>query len=163
MTRFSRYAALLGLAAAAATAQDAPNAGEELAQLRKTVEAQGKQIEALTEQVAKLVAAFGSKPAAAPAADSQGSPAPAPGLKEGKEEFSTADAPKAEPAQPRHIVIKGETLTSIAKHYNVSLADLIKANKGLNERKIQIGQSVLLPAAATSPSTPAPSETKPNP
>ena len=161
MTRLSRYAAILGLAAATATAQDVPNAGEELSQLRKTVEAQGKQIEALTEQVAKLVAALGNKPAPTATSDSDSAPAPAP-APGGKEEFSTADAPKAEPAQPRHIVVKGETLTSIAKHYNVSLAELIKANKGLNERKIQIGQSVLLPSATPSPSTPAPSETKPN-
>jgi LysM repeat protein len=161
MTRFTRFAAILGLAAATATAQDAPNPAEELAQLRKAVELQARQIQALTEQVAKLAASLENKTAAAPAADApDAAPAPAPG---GKEEFNTADAPKAEPAQPRHIVVKGETLTSIAKHYNVPLADLMKANKGLNERKIQIGQSILLPSATPSPSTPAPTEPKPNP
>lgn len=152
MIRLLRLASLLGLLTIAAPAQDAAPS-DELRELRKAVELQAKQIEALTQQVAKLAAAIEGKaaaPAPAPAADTE--PAPA------KEEFSTSTAPKAEPAQPHHVVLKGETLTSIAKQYNVPLAELIKANKGINERKIQIGQSILLPT----PQTP-PAEPKPNP
>lgn len=154
MIRFLRIAALFGLLNVVAPAQDAASTGDELRELRKAVELQAKQIEALTQQVAKLAAAVEGRatPKAEPAPTAE--PAPAPG----KDDFSTAAAPKAEPAQPHHIVVKGETLTSIAKQYNVSLADLIKANKGINDRKIQIGQSILLP---TPP--PAPSESKPNP
>lgn len=150
MIRFARIAALAGFLTAVAPAQDTPSASDELRELRKAVEQQAKQIEALTQQVAKLAAALEGKPAAA---DSAAAPA--------KEEFSTTGAPKAELAQPHHIVVKGETLTSIAKLYNVPLAELLKANQGINERKIQIGQIILLPTSPTPP--PPPSEPKPNP
>ena len=55
---------------------------------------------------------------------------------------------------PRHIVVKGDNLTSIAKHYNVSLTELQKANKALNPAKLQIGQSVTIPLPKT-PEQPA--------
>ncbi len=154
MTRLLHFAALLGLLTVAAPAQESTPA-DELRELRKVVEQQSLQIEALTRQVARLAAALDGKTAAAPAATAEPAPAPE------KEEFSTATAPKAEPAQPHHIVVKGETLTSIAKQYNVPLAELLKANKNINERKIQIGQSILLPTPQPTPSTP--SEPKPNP
>lgn len=162
MIRLLRIAALFGLTAIVAPAQDAASPAEELSALRKAVEQQAKQIESLTQQVAKLAAALEGKsaPSAGTATSTEAAPAPAPG----KEEFSTTNAPKAEPAQPHHIVVKGETLTSIAKQYNVPLAELIKANKGINDRKIQIGQSILLPTIPTTPTTPPPaSEPKPNP
>ena len=68
---------------------------------------------------------------------------------------------KAEPVgPPRHVVVKGETLTSIAKHYNIPLAELHKANKDVNERKLQIGQTISIPLApAPKPAEPAPEKT----
>lgn len=143
-------------------AQD--NAGwiEELRQLRKTVEQQSKQIEVLSQQIARLNATLenkaGSPSPAAPAA-AAGETAPA-----GPEEFaSPAPGAKSEPGVPKHVILKGETLTSIAKHYNISLADLLKANKDINERKLQIGQSISLPAnVQTKNPEPAPTE-KANP
>ena len=150
--RIIRLIAILSLSASAVRAQDAAALAGEVRDLRKTVEQQAKEIEGLKEQVAKLTAALEAKPGAVPA---PAEPAATPGK---TEEFSTANAPKAESAQPRHVVVKGETLTSIAKHYNLPLAELMKANKGLDERKIQIGQSINLPATPA----PKPSETKPN-
>jgi LysM repeat protein len=149
--RIARLIATLSLLAVAAPAQDAAALANEIVELRKTVELQSKQIEALTQQVSKLTE---GKSAAEPASATTQAPAAAPG----KEEFSTENAPKAEPAQPRHVVVKGETLTSIAKHYNVPLAEVMKANKGLDERKLQIGQSIILPAT---PAPAKPSDTKP--
>jgi LysM repeat protein len=147
-----------------ASAEDAAGWIEELRELRKMVEAQNKQIEALTAQVSRLSAALDGKPVAEPAhtpAPANPSPAanPPPAAKPAPpatEEFSPT-APKAESAIPQHVIMKGETLTSIAKQYNVSLADLMKANKGLNERKLQIGQTINLPAPPKNP------EPKPNP
>jgi N-acetylmuramoyl-L-alanine amidase len=49
----------------------------------------------------------------------------------------------------KHVVAKGETLTSIAKHYNIPLAELQKANKNVNDRKLQIGQTLTIPTATT--------------
>ena len=57
------------------------------------------------------------------------------------------EIPKAEAVDPgtRHLVAKGETLTSIAKQYNIPLAELQKANKIENDRKLQIGQTLKIP------------------
>ena len=60
---------------------------------------------------------------------------------------------RAEPAGVQHTVAKGETLTSIAKHYNVSIADLHKANKIVDERKLQIGQVLKIPTKPAEPTT----------
>ena len=49
-------------------------------------------------------------------------------------------------AAPKHTVAKGETLTSIAKVYNVTVSDLLKLNKIENDRKLQIGQTLTIPA-----------------
>lgn len=78
---------------------------------------------------------------------------------------SKSDAPKAEAAgnvdEIKHIVTKGETLTSIAKHYSMSIADLERANKILDERKLQIGQVLHIPTQSKSAETPQ--EKKENP
>ena len=67
--------------------------------------------------------------------------------------------PKPDPAG-KHTVAKGETLTSIAKHYNIPVAELQKFNKIENDRKLQIGQVLSIPTAKTpEPST----EKKENP
>lgn len=60
-----------------------------------------------------------------------------------------------------HVVAKGETLTSIAKQYKVSVEDLQKFNHIEDGRKLQAGQTVMIPTGAptavSSPSvTPAP-------
>jgi len=47
-----------------------------------------------------------------------------------------------------HIVTKGETLTSIAKHYKITLGDLLKVNKIENDRMLQIGQTLVIPTPA---------------
>lgn len=132
-------------------AQDTAGWITELRELRKTVELQTKQIEVLTQQVAKLSAAVEGK--AAPTGASV-SPNPAPATN--KEEFApTAPAASADPGQPKHVVMKGETLTSIAKHYNITLPELQKANKDINDRKLQIGQTIILPPNAQ-PKNPEP-------
>jgi LysM repeat protein len=44
-----------------------------------------------------------------------------------------------------HIVARGETLTSIAKMYNVSVSELQKYNHIDNPLKLQAGQTLLIP------------------
>jgi LysM repeat protein len=47
-----------------------------------------------------------------------------------------------------HIVARGETLTSIAKMYKVTVDDLQKANHIEDGRKLQAGQNIIIPTAS---------------
>jgi LysM repeat protein len=146
--------ALLALPGLRVAAEEPTALAEELRALRALVELQSKQIDMLTRQVAKLTTAVEGKTASKPDAE----PAPEPPSPPAAAEEGTANAPKAELAgPPKHTVQKGETLTSIAKHYNIPLTDLQKANKDLNPAKLQIGQAVTIPAA------PAPKNPEPTP
>jgi len=152
-------------------AEEAGNA-QELQQLRQAVQMQSKQIELLTEQVARLTRVIEGKKESEPTVSTPTAPttsieAPKPAAEPAKPE---AEAPKAEavpkaegiPATTggtKHTVAKGETLTSIAKHYNIPIAELKNANKIENERKLQIGQILTVPTAKT----PETSEKKENP
>jgi LysM repeat protein len=54
-----------------------------------------------------------------------------------------------------HIVARGETLTSIAKMYKVTVDELQKANHIEDGRKLQAGQTISIPTSATPTPTPA--------
>lgn len=61
-------------------------------------------------------------------------------------------APAPVPAQPRepaatqtHRIGRGETLSHLARRYGVSVADIERANPGLNPRRVQVGQMVRIP------------------
>src|SRR6266404_1145569 len=56
-----------------------------------------------------------------------------------------------------HTVARGETLTSIAKMYKVTIDELQKANNIEDGRKLQAGQTIVIPTAATPASSPSPS------
>ena len=58
-------------------------------------------------------------------------------------------------ADNTHIVARGETLTSIAKMYKVTVDELQKANHIEDGRKLQAGQTVTIPTSATPTPTPA--------
>ena len=124
----------------------------ELKELRQTVQQQTKQIEMLTEQIGRLARALeGQKPApelAAPPTTSVESVKPAAeAAPEAPKAEAVSKAELASPAGPKHTVAKGETLTSIAKQYNIPIADLKNANKIVDERKLQIGQVLIVPTA----------------
>jgi LysM repeat protein len=147
-------------------AEDAP-ASQELRELRQAVQQQSKQIELLTEQVGKLTRALEAQKGVETAKPAE--PAPAPTVTTSTSETAKplpeAAPAAAEPAKgegipkaeavpgTKHVVAKGETLTSIAKHYNISIADLKNANKIDNERKLQIGQILSVPTAKTPEAT----------
>jgi LysM repeat protein len=124
---------------------------QELRDVRAIVEQQARQIDALTAQVAKLNQYLGARYGAVPAADA---PVEAPRAE------PVAPAPPPEPEGQRHIIVKGDNLTTIAKQYNVSLSELQKANKSVNPGKLQIGQSLIIPAVKAPEQ---PTEKKENP
>ncbi len=150
-----------------------PTLQEEVRAIHQLLDQQSKQLDVLAREIAQLNLQLerhhqpppqphGEPPA--PAAEPSAPPTP------GKEApphpeapAHTAEAPKAEPATavggaPKHTVAKGETLTSIAKHYNIPVTELQKANKIQDERKLQIGQVLTIPTSST-PSTKSPEPT----
>ena len=70
---------------------------------------------------------------------------------------ATTEAAKTTQTGNSHVVAKGETLTSIAKMHKVPVEELQKFNHIENERKLQIGQTIMIPAPSSAPSpTPVP-------
>lgn len=168
----------------AAPAEDA-QALQEIRELKQLMEQQMKRIDELTVEVGRLHQAVEAhKAALAPGPEPKREvtgPPPFSGFTRLNPAPAKGEAPKAERAKPepaaeepktepsggvKHLVEKGETLTGIAKRYNVALPDLQKANKGVNDRKLQIGQTLTIPIAKL-PETPAAetptSEKKENP
>jgi LysM repeat protein len=141
-------------------AEESPG-GQDLHELRQAIQQQAKQIELLTEQIGKLTRVIeGQKHTDSPAKAAESTPPPTattsieppkPPAEAAPVETPKPEAvPKVEAVSgPKHVVAKGETLTSIAKHYNISIADLKNANKIDNERLLQIGQILSVPTAKT--------------
>jgi LysM repeat protein len=137
-----------------ARAQDPAPAGtsllDEVRALRQLVEQQSKQIQALSDQVARLTTRLDTGAAA-------GNPVVAP-----------AEAPATPrvvaPPQPppnSHIVVKGDSLDKIAKQHNTTVAELLKLNKVVDPKRIQIGQQIILPPeTAATPAGDKPAEKK---
>ncbi|MEO7168509.1 MAG: LysM peptidoglycan-binding domain-containing protein [Spartobacteria bacterium] len=158
MIRFRSLLALLvssGLLIATLPAQSpAPAAPEtaptDLLSLTKKIDEQNTKIDLLSQQILRLQQEV--EHLALPAANAL----PAAPV--------TAEAPSPVPAQEgsTHVVARGETLTSIAKMHKVGIDELQKFNHIENDRKLQIGQTLVIPGApaalpvAASPS-PAPS------
>src|SRR5579862_848812 len=151
----ARYAAfaLLGSASLAHAQNPKPAPADDLRSIRQLLEQQGRQIDVLTQQVAKLSqlleAAHPSPPPAQnmpPAPESSpAAPSPAPA----SASSGSPEPPKAEPVDvgTTHVVTRGETLTSIARLYKVSVGDLQKTNNIHNDRTLQIGQTLTIPSA----------------
>lgn len=139
---------------------------QEVHELRRDLQMQSKKIEALTQKIADLGALIKQREEARPSPEPAPSVAPpsaaAPATTATKVAKPAAtpapEAPKAEPVAPTipHVVAKGETLTGIAKQHNVPLHDLLKLNKNTNDRKLQIGQTLKVPAVK--PDEPKPAE-----
>ncbi|MGA2870741.1 MAG: LysM domain-containing protein, partial [Verrucomicrobiota bacterium] len=47
--------------------------------------------------------------------------------------------------QHTHVVASGETMASIARKHGLSLSALEAANRGINPKKLYVGQSINLP------------------
>ena len=166
-----------------AMSADESQALQEIRELKQLMEQQMKRIDELTVEVGRLHQAVEAhKAALAPGPEPKhevGTPTPFSGFTKLNPAPAKSDPPMAERAKPepapvapepkaeptpgiKHLVEKGETLTGIAKRYNVGLPDLQKANKGVNDRKLQIGQTLTIPVTKTpeSPTNETPSTDK---
>lgn len=126
--------------------------------MAKKLDEQNAKIDMLSQQILKLQQQLGGSNAQA----SVTSPSPnnsRPGVMigEGTSSSAATSTTSTSPTPPlngtSHIVARGETLTSIAKSYNVSITDLQKYNHIENPLKLQAGQTLMIPPS----SSPAPS------
>jgi LysM repeat protein len=168
MARFIQVLALLlccvpgVLLAQDSAGSNAP--ADELKLLRQMIEQQSKQIDVLAQEVARLNLLLESRIPTASGLAPSPAESPAPGQSSipkalAAEPAQTSAAPegKTTPPGPVHIVTKGETLTAIARHYRITVPDLLKVNKIADVRRLQIGQTLALPPDAKVPESPTPS------
>jgi LysM repeat protein len=122
------------------------NTDDKLEAISKKIDEQNRKIDLLSQEILKLEMQLSNV-------------RPGVMIGEGAPNYSPTVTPADaghSPTGTTHMVARGETLTSIAKMYNVSVIELQKFNHIENDRKLQIGQTLSIPgpggAAAASPS-----------
>ena len=120
----------------------------QLEALAKKIDEQNTKIDALSQEILKLEQQI-----------SHIRPGVTIGEKENTPSSPAAAAPGESASRPMngttHTVARGETLTSIAKMYKVSIDELQKANHIEDGRKLQAGQTITIPTSTTPTATPA--------
>lgn len=120
----------------------------QLEALAKKIDEQNVKIDALSQEILKLEQQLSHLRPGVMIGQSTPSPAsPA----------APAEAASHAPGENTHTVARGETLTSIAKMYKVGVEELQKFNHIEDGRKLQAGQTIMIP---TSP-TPVPAASSP--
>jgi LysM repeat protein len=146
---------LFALLSSASAQTDAPNTrkaddGVQLEALAKKIDEQNAKIDALSQEILKLEQQIAHMRPGVMIGES--TPATSP----------TAAVPGASlhPAGANtHIVARGETLTSIAKMYKVTVEELQNANHIEDGRKLQAGQTIIIPGASPAATvSPSPTE-----
>jgi LysM repeat protein len=128
--------------APAQTFADSGKTDKMLEALSKKIDEQNAKIDTLSQQILKLEQQISKN--ARPGVIIGETPSPSPAT------TSVADAPKPVPQSGNsHVVAKGETLTSIAKMHKVTVEELQKFNHIENDRKLQIGQTIMIPSSST--------------
>ena len=141
------FAAMICTTAPAQTPSGDKSEAALLEALTKKIDLQNAKIDALSQHILKLDQHVS---AIRPGVIIGESPAPA------TTTTTSTEAPKAPPQTGNsHVVAKGETLTSIAKMHKVSVEELQRFNHIENDRKLQIGQTIMIPSATNGPSTAA--------
>jgi LysM repeat protein len=120
----------------------------QLEALAKKIDEQNAKIDALSQEILKLEQQI-----------SHIHPGVMIGEKENTPSSPAAAAPGESASRPMngttHTVARGETLTSIAKMYKVTVDELQQANHIEDGRKLQAGQTITIPTSATPTATPA--------
>ncbi len=135
------FSALLLSAVSAQTPSPEPVQTSDVAQLEaltKKIDEQNAKIDSLSREILKLEQQISHI---------------RPGIMIGEStpSASTGAAPAESPSHPvtgnTHTVARGETLTSIAKMYKVGVDQLQKANNIEDGRKLQAGQTIVIPGS----------------
>src|SRR5881392_215037 len=129
-----------GFAQTPAPKADKSDDATQLEALAKKIDEQNAKIDALSQEILKL---------------EQQVEHIRPGIMIGESTPSsgTSAAPAISSSHPAaagdtHIVARGETLTAIAKMYKVTVDELQKANHIEDGRKLQAGQTIVIPTAS---------------
>ena len=137
---------------AAAAQTPAPEAAKaidatQLEALTKKIDEQNTKIDALSQEILKLEQQVSHiRPGVMIGEATSSAPNPAPAAAGALPHIAAGNA---------HTVARGETLTSIAKMYKVTVDELQKANHIEDGRKLQAGQTISIPTSATPTPTPA--------
>ena len=151
-TLFSSFA-FLSTASAQTPSPESPKPSDvpQLEALAKKIDEQNAKIDALSQEILKLEQVV-----------SHIRPGVMIGEKENTSSSPAAAAPGESASRPMngttHTVARGETLTAIAKMYHVTIDELQKANNIEDGRKLQAGQTIIIPTS----SSPAPSASPTN-
>jgi LysM repeat protein len=146
---------LFGLLCVAFAQTDAPKSrksdnGSQLEALAKKIDEQNAKIDALSQEILKLEQQIAHiRPGVMIGESTPSATSPA----------AAAGAPLHPTNGNTHIVARGETLTSIAKMYKVGVEELQNANHIEDGRKLQAGQTIIIPGASpAATSSPSPTE-----
>ena len=146
------FAAIFCANASAQTfAQGSDKTEKMLEALSKKIDEQNAKIDTLSQQILKLEQQVSKNTRPGVIIGETPSPSPA--------ATSASAAEASKPPQQTgnsHVVAKGETLTSIAKMHKVTVEELQKFNHIENDRKLQIGQTIMIPPAPGSSPSPSP-------
>lgn len=144
-TLLNLSAYLLALPLFAQAAPPAPSVEARLDALSKKLDEQNTKIDMLSQQILKLQQQLGGN-ARPGVIIGEGAPSPTTSTSERSTSSASTAATATPPANgTSHIVARGETLTSIAKSYNVSITELQKFNHIENPLKLQAGQTLMIP------------------
>jgi len=136
----------LGSAQTFTPAAAQPSNAAQLEALAKKIDEQNAKIDTLSQQILKLEQEISNK---------------RPGVMIGEKAPSPAASPVPTDSLPRpggestHTVARGETLTSIAKLYKVGVEELQKFNHIEDGRRLQAGQTIMIPASPAPMASPA--------
>jgi LysM repeat protein len=143
---------LLWTASAQTPAPEAHKSGDaaQLEALAKKIDEQNAKIDALSQEILKLEQQISHIRPGTMIGESTPSPAsPA----------APVGSPSHSAGENTHIVARGETFTSIAKMYRVTVDELQKANHIEDGRKLQAGQTIVIPAPSPAVSgSPSPTD-----
>jgi LysM repeat protein len=156
MTRFCSTLALLVLScflAASSSAQSSkpspsPSQEVDLLSLSRKIDEQNTKIDLLSQQILRLQQEIEHPKTGGPLTSAA--------------TLGDTTSPVPTAGGSTHVVAPGETLISIAKMHKVGVAELQKFNHIEDERKLQIGRTLIIPGAQIATPSASPSASVPN-
>jgi LysM repeat protein len=130
-----------------------PSDAAQLEALAKKIDEQNAKIDMLSQQILKLEQEMSNKRPGVIIGENAPSPAAAP--------VPTGSLPQIAGGST-HTVARGETLTSIAKLYKVGVEELQKFNHIEDGRRLQAGQTIMIPSSSPPTSTASPASSTGN-